>query len=426
MDKVIQQLKELNSIKPRKDWVEQNKVQLMSQLQAQKVQKQKSIFSYWYLLKMLVPFRVLNFMAKPIGVVFLVLLMVVSTGILTVSASRNTIPGDTLYSVKLTSERVKVSFAVSDENESKVHIQNAQERVRELEQVVKEENAPEVKKEKIKIVTENLQKNIESANKSLEKVKITKQEKEKTEKVLAVIKEVDQKTKEIKSKLKEQKEKVNNELDKESVKKLASVISAVEGTSVKATEVMVEKYDSGEAEIDSSEVVKAVEEQIQVVTEKLKTVTDNQKLIEEADEVEKEEAEIEVNSEEEEVQSNEVEGEVEVEETEEVEAGDDTATEVKIESEETEGETIVVEDTSQNAQIILDEAQELLNQGDMKQALEKITQVNEMTTKVELDIEDDVVVESQEEDTRKEEEGQESEDVGSETEIEVEEVTEVE
>ena len=136
MEKIIEQLKTLQNVKPRKEWVQLQRELLLSQIKSQAAaRKQSRILNTWFLVKSFMPTSVLRFAAKPLGALTVLAVFVFGTGMLGVNASKGSLPGDILYSVKRTSEKMQVGLTVSKEKEAALHVQFAEERVNEIEKV---------------------------------------------------------------------------------------------------------------------------------------------------------------------------------------------------------------------------------------------------------------------------------------------------
>lgn len=427
MDKVVEQLKDLKSVKPRKDWVKTQRELLLSQITSQSASRRQSYFiNSWFLFKSMLPSSMLRFVARPVGVLSVICLFIFSTGILGVSASKGSLPGDFLYSVKLTSERVKVGFTAAGEKQAELHVQFAEERIKEIEEVVKTEPVPEIKKAKVKVAADGLTDEMKKATETLGKVK---EGNKKAQAVVDSAKLVDQKTEEISEKLKQKQEELGE--DKETVETLELAVDAADETGVKAVEVIVDKLAGGEVELSEKDLVDVIDSKINKAKE---NIMKTQKKVDEVEQIAKDadSGAVVVNQEEETEQSEET---TETDETEEVQiegdgevVADETNTEeieslekdsVEQESTGTVDELVEELKGKQNdAEQALTEAKDLLNHGDLASALEKIQQGAEITRGADEDVKtlntaiEDEVQDQIDEATRIEElEGAESEEV---------------
>ena len=383
MDKVIEQLKELRLIAPREDWVKQNKELLVSQIKAQTPAKQSSVFSYWYLIKLLVPMRLLNFMAKPLGVVTLAGLLIVASGAYSVNASKGSLPGDVLYPVKLTTEKVKVGLTTSQPEKTELRISHAEERVNEIEKIIQVESDLQKRQDKVKVAATNLKEEMATVTNELEKVKTDVTEKSETQKTIEVIQKVDVKTQEITVRLEQNKLELNkNASDGEASRTLDEAVTAVKETGVKATEVIVDKFDKGEVELAPQDVKDSVENKIKEAEATLTVVTEQAKsageVIKKADEAGS--TTIEVKPAEVEETKPAVSTEAPASTSYEATSTEPTvSTEVAM--------PVAIEATPENAKKLLAEAQELMNQGNLKLAMEKLQLVSSMTQQVKSTVE---------------------------------------
>ncbi|MFH1405135.1 MAG: DUF5667 domain-containing protein [Patescibacteria group bacterium] len=69
---------------------------------------------------------------RPVALAASVLLVVFGGWVTTVSASFNTVPGDTLYPVKMVTERVQLSLATTTQRRAKLHVEFAGRRLNEM------------------------------------------------------------------------------------------------------------------------------------------------------------------------------------------------------------------------------------------------------------------------------------------------------
>jgi len=341
MDKVIEQLKELRNVRPDRDWVASHRELLLSQITSQATAKPQSVVvNSWFLAKSLMPTSVLKFLARPVGVITAVFLVVFGSGIFGVSASRNSVPGDLLYNVKLTGEKMKVSISNTRE-QVKLHAEFAAERVKEIEKlVVSENNNNEEKKAKIIVAVNGLENEMKQAQSKLEDAK----EDNKDSVVVEIAKQVDAKTAEISESINKNKEQLNElELQKTLIKAQATV----EATSVKAIEVIIEKKNKGVPGIDEKALLQSLDQKITNAKEIVKQTEETTKPVE----------------------------------TTTVEVSEKTAEVATVETTNIKPIEINIID-SKAAEKTITEAKELLNNGDLTQAIQKVAETAVITTQV--------------------------------------------
>ncbi|MBT5503142.1 hypothetical protein HN643_04465 [Candidatus Falkowbacteria bacterium] len=391
MDKVVEQLKDLKSVKPRKDWVKTQRELLLSQITSQSASRRQSYFiNSWFLFKSMLPGSMLRFVARPVGVLSVICLFIFSTGILGVSASKGSLPGDFLYSVKLTSERVKVGFTAVGEKQAELHMQFAEERIKEIEEVVKTEPVLSIKKAKVKVAVDGLTDEMKKATETLGKVK---EGNKKAQAVVDSAKKVDEKTEEISEKLKQTQEELGE--DKDLVETLEQAVDATDETGVKAVEVIVDKLAGGEVTLSEKDLVDVIDSKINKAKEDIK---ETQEKVDEVEQSAKdaESGAVVVNQEEETEQSEETAEteEVNIDENAEDETdGEEGETEVSdeapVEQESTGTVNEMVEELKGKqgeAEQALTDAKDLLNHGDLASALEKIQQGAEITRGTDEDV----------------------------------------
>jgi len=72
------------------------------------------------------------------------ILVIVFCGVGTVAASANALPGESLYSVKLAAERVRVTLAFSHMDKAKLHIQFAERRAAEIAEMAQQDRSDKI------------------------------------------------------------------------------------------------------------------------------------------------------------------------------------------------------------------------------------------------------------------------------------------
>jgi hypothetical protein len=94
------------------------------------------------------------------------ILVIVFCGVGTVAASANALPGESLYSVKLAAEQVRVTLAFSDMDKAKLHIQFAERRAAEIAEMAQQD-----KSDKIPELTERLDNHLQQVNCEAQKMR---------------------------------------------------------------------------------------------------------------------------------------------------------------------------------------------------------------------------------------------------------------
>ena len=206
--KKISQIKHLEEIQPDKKWEKTTKYNLLDEISAQNRLMQAYKLSTTQKVD-LFTMRVFNRLAPSMTKVlasFLVLMMFFGVNL----AAQASVPGETLWPVKRSIEEAELSITFSPVKKTEVYIKHVNERISEIDKILEaplKPEEPEVKtaKEKaIKQAVTHLEKDVISVDSSL---KIVKQEKNAIE-VVELVKKVTDATKEVENNLEEQKKKV--------------------------------------------------------------------------------------------------------------------------------------------------------------------------------------------------------------------------
>jgi uncharacterized protein YoxC len=135
-DKIIQKLSTLKNITPRQDWVLLTRTDILSSTK-QEVRTPAPAFDLGQV------FSVLRYFERPAFVLPVVAFVVLGGAVMQVS--NNSLPGDTLYSVRSAVEQTKLNL-VSTEEKPLAYLALAQKRLQDLEKVAQENrvaNLPE-------------------------------------------------------------------------------------------------------------------------------------------------------------------------------------------------------------------------------------------------------------------------------------------
>jgi hypothetical protein len=347
MSNITEQLKELKNVKPKQDWVDSQRELLMSQIKVQSTRKPQSfLVNSWFFAKSTMPTGVLRFVARPVGVFVVLLMLVVGTGMLGVNASKTSLPGDFLYPVKLTSEKVLVGFTAGEENKAEKRIEFVEERVKEIEAVVAQDETIGEKQKMVEQAVEAIKTEMVKAQAELDKIEERpEQGKEQATITVEVVQNLDKIAEEVSDKLKQAK---TDFADETISKSLTEAEEAVEQTGVKAVEVIVDVIEKGEVDVSEKEVVDAIAKKIENAKEKV------EQAIEAVESAETPVVEVIVED-------------VEVEDREDKE--DNSEIDEKVTAVEPVEE---IANTPEEAKADLTEAEDLLNQGDLTSALELI------------------------------------------------------
>lgn len=163
-------LKQLKTIKLDEDWKKNNRIFLMAEVEAS---LQSCSMSYQFFN------RFIYSLFQPVGMVVSLLLVLISSGVWSSIASRQSNPGDYLYTAKKLTERAQLAITFNEMEKAKLNLEFAQKRVEELKTVASQpENNQSTKKEvAIQELTQEVKKEINNAKNRLpiRKPKVIKQ-----------------------------------------------------------------------------------------------------------------------------------------------------------------------------------------------------------------------------------------------------------
>jgi hypothetical protein len=231
---LLKQLHDLRrTIKPDLKWQEANREILLSQIKAQT--KLNFVLSHKLLVK--------NFLVavyKPVGAMILVASILFGTWIATVGAAKNSLPGDFLYGLKLTTERMQVNLTMNDEKRTNLEFAFAERRLDEIKKTAAKDESSKNKKN-IEATLKKFQESINNVKSNLAKLEITDKQA-----ALKVADLIDQKAKEYIDIIKDQQATSPQLADN---KETEQAISISKATADKALSLIVKEFESGESEL---------------------------------------------------------------------------------------------------------------------------------------------------------------------------------
>lgn len=170
--------------KPRECWKSSNREILMSQIKSQIGSTEALGYFAYFFNSIKAHWQISKLALKPVGAIAAMLVVVLGGGTIGVWASKNSLPGDTLYNVKIASEKAQLGLLTySTDEKAKLDITFAERRVQELSQVLNDSNRSNVA---IKGLEDNLNdikdrmNSLKSSNESQKVLEVAKQVKEKT------------------------------------------------------------------------------------------------------------------------------------------------------------------------------------------------------------------------------------------------------
>ncbi|MFA5076236.1 MAG: DUF5667 domain-containing protein [Patescibacteria group bacterium] len=253
---LIKRIKELKTGQPNPEWVGKNRDILLSVIKAQRG-ADLQIFSKaganftWQAVTLFFPSRLA---AKVTAAIFVMFVLVFGSSITTVWADRS-LPGDILYPVKLTTERMQVALTMADQDKANLEVEFAGRRLEEFKKVKEDQT-------KVQEPLKNFQDNLTTAAGRLEKLQSAGQ----TQEATALAGTISKQTKEYADILNKENIEDNTPAVQESLK-------VSEATSDKALVVIVENYKAGEAGAAiSQEVAGTLNEKISSTEERINKI----------------------------------------------------------------------------------------------------------------------------------------------------------
>ncbi|MFA6254857.1 MAG: DUF5667 domain-containing protein [Patescibacteria group bacterium] len=170
-DSIIQEIKGLKKeIQPRSEWLTLSRDILLQQINSKNQYQSVGVGlkGYFTVLAQTLSQRLVF---EPAFIMLLVLGVFLGSS-LTINAAFYSLPGETLYPLKLTLEKTHMALVTGDENKVELKIEFAQKRVAELDKIIAQVNVdPQQKKKNIEAVVKEFKNNVVAVNDHLNKIK---------------------------------------------------------------------------------------------------------------------------------------------------------------------------------------------------------------------------------------------------------------
>ena len=260
----LKQLKTLNDAgAPRPEFLTRNKEILLMQIKNNGKEERVKITPVyvWQAVQSIMPDSVFNFVVKPVLTAMAIFGIVFGGWAATVSASYNSLPGDTLYTVKIMAENAQVSFT-SKSNEVPLRAEFAARRLEEMRKILE---APYTNNTEANAMTA-----VQDFNKQITAVKSSLENfggQNTPTKAVEAAKIVDRKTEEYGTALQKATEIASTGVQSE-VKKATD---AVNDAGIKAIEMIVKRTQETDGVLDDA-LMNKVGEKIKVVEAKVNEV----------------------------------------------------------------------------------------------------------------------------------------------------------
>ncbi|HPL93425.1 MAG TPA: DUF5667 domain-containing protein, partial [bacterium] len=266
---LIKQLEGLNNkVTPDRKWKKAQRQILLSQWRSQ-VEEVPGAFQ---LEKEYAIFGAFRWLLKP---VVMLLVLVMGSGYVGVWASENSLPGDLLYPIKITSEKIQVKLTFDEHKKAELHVELAQKRTEEIKQLKQKET---VDSKVVKETYTKVKEEVSEAKNTLQVIKDKKEaepEKVDTVAVLTSAEKVDEALRNIDESLKNN---IGGPVDDEENQLLADALVGVEDLKADVTAVVKDAVaanpDTLNTSTEASEAVnKIIERETKEITVKADSLT---------------------------------------------------------------------------------------------------------------------------------------------------------
>jgi len=181
---IIKQLNSLKEIKADAGWKARNREILINQIGGYKIEVEASKNDWIFYFKL--PAMMAREISQPTLVAFLIFIFLAGGTVASVRVAENTKPGDSLYVAKIASEKAQFAFTFDQKEKAKLGIVFANNRVKEIGQVLAEPNGSQngSQNERVGVILNDLKQQISDVKTRIAKInpdKAVVTEKEKME-----------------------------------------------------------------------------------------------------------------------------------------------------------------------------------------------------------------------------------------------------
>ncbi|MDD4606715.1 MAG: DUF5667 domain-containing protein [Patescibacteria group bacterium] len=257
MKNIIKQLKKLQDIQPDQNWQKSLRNDIIMQAKDLEPQEQGFFFFNWTR-EVFRDWEVLPHLVRVTASVMAILIVVLSGSVFTVSASKDSLPGDTFYSVKLASEKIQLSLA-QEEDKIELGLKFAGRRLDEANQLLtKDPNR----------VSESLsafEKNIQDAKLSLEKAHQVANQTQDKVKIVEVAKMASQEVENYEKTLNKflvEDETVSVAMNDEINQKIVSSLDSTSQVNLKSLEILIANIDENKLNGDKQQILDKISQEL--------------------------------------------------------------------------------------------------------------------------------------------------------------------
>ncbi len=157
---LFQQLHNLNSMKPDIVWKNKQRKLFLNQINVSSADL--STNDSWVGLSDKF-FIFIKTLTQPVGMAFLVVFLLLTGGLTGLRMSQSARPGDSLYLAKIVGEKTQFALALSEKRKVQLGLDFAANRVREIKQIIADDNTKEIKSERIDKLLQDFKAEIKNA-----------------------------------------------------------------------------------------------------------------------------------------------------------------------------------------------------------------------------------------------------------------------
>lgn len=254
MEKITQQIKNLNSIKPRDEWRDSFRDILLSHIKRDAAYKSNVLHPFIYIKSFFTITR--EKVMQPASLLLLMFGLVLGTS-LTVNAAFYSLPGQPLYKLKISLERTQLVFVMDNSRVTELKMEFAKKRVDELEKIVAQNSLPEAKKANATIAINNFKKEVDSVKNY---VRTLKPEKKDQASAFRVALAINSETSKLAKTLGKQADDLSKSIDGEIAKNIKEAVQTAENTSFSALEAVVQISSTSTSPLPQGDVSKALQD----------------------------------------------------------------------------------------------------------------------------------------------------------------------
>ncbi len=164
---IIEQLKKLRQVRPDAGWQKTNREILMNQIYGPDtgnyVTAPKAVWT--------MPLRWLKAVPQPVLAVFVLVVILLTSGIVGIQAAKDSIPGDSLYIAKIINEKTQLALTFNDTKKAQLGLTFAGNRAEELRKVLDEPATESAEKsETVEKLVQNFKKEISDAKSRIARI----------------------------------------------------------------------------------------------------------------------------------------------------------------------------------------------------------------------------------------------------------------